>query len=180
MKQLSTVRNTATVALLAAIICLLAPLSLPAGVIPVSLASFAIYITASCVKTKYSVGAVIVYILLGAFGLPVFSAFTGGFHRIAGITGGYIIGYIPCALIIGLLVGKYENQKFIYPMGMIAGTAICYLTGTVWYILQTKADITTALLTCVIPFLLGDVLKITAASIISIPLRRRLKKFFGN
>lgn len=180
MKQLSTVRNTAFVALLAAILCVLAPLSLPAGAIPVSLASFAIFIIAGCVKTKYSVIAVIVYILLGAFGLPVFSAFTGGFHRIAGITGGYIIGYIPCALIIGLLVNKYENKKFIYPLSMIAGTFACYFTGTIWYMLQTKAEIAAALLTCVVPFLLGDVLKITTASILSIPLRRRLKKFFGN
>ncbi len=179
MKRLSTVKNMAFVAILAAVLCLLAPLSIPVSAIPVSLASFAVYIIAACVKTRHSVIAVIVYILLGAFGLPVFSGFTGGFHRIAGITGGYIIGYIPCALIVGLLVNKYENKKFIYPMSMILGTAACYLTGTVWYMLQTKSDLTVALLSCVVPFLLIDAVKIAVAGILSISLRKRLKIFFN-
>lgn len=179
MKQISAVKNTAFIALLSAILCLLAPLSIPAGAIPVSLASFAVFIIASCVKTKHSVIAVVIYILLGAFGLPVFSAFTGGFHRIVGITGGYIIGYIPCALITGLLVNKYENKKPVYPLSMALGTVSCYFTGTIWYILQTKSSITAALLTCVIPFIIGDIIKITVASILSIPLRRRLKIFFS-
>lgn len=179
MKQISAVKNTAFIAVLAAILCLIAPLSLPAGAIPISLATFAVYLIASCVKTKHSVGAVIVYILLGAFGLPVFSAFTGGFHCIAGITGGYIIGYIPCALIIGLLIGKFENKKFAYPVSMILGTSACYLTGTAWYMLQTNSSLSAAMLTCVVPFLLGDAVKIAAASFLSIPLRKRLKIFFN-
>lgn len=179
MKQISAVKNTAFIALLSAILCLLAPLSIPAGAIPVSLASFAVFIIASCVKTKQSLIAVIIHILLGAFGLPVFSAFTGGFHRIAGITGGYIIGYIPCALIIGLLVNKYENKKIIYPLSMASGTVLCYFTGTLWYILQTKSTIAAALLTCVVPFIIGDIIKITVSSILSIPLRKRLKTFFS-
>ncbi len=178
MKQISAVKNLAFTALLAAVLCLLAPLSVPTGAIPVSLASFAIYVIASCVKTKYSVIAVAVYILLGAFGVPVFSAFTGGFHRIAGITGGYIIGYIPCVLIIGLLVNKYESKKFVYPLSMVLGTVLCYFTGTLWYILQTKTSVTAALFTCVIPFIIGDIIKIAVASILSIPLRKRLKIFF--
>lgn len=178
MNQISVVKNTAFIALLAAVLCILAPLSVPTSAIPVSLASFAIYIIASCVKTKYSVIAVTVYILLGAFGLPVFSAFTGGFHRIAGITGGYIIGYIPCAFIIGLLINKYENKKFVFPLSMISGTVLCYFTGTLWYILQTKASVTAAIFSCVIPFIIGDIIKIAVASILSIPLRKRLKIFF--
>lgn len=179
MKQLSSVKNMAFIAILAAILCLLAPLSIPVTAIPFSLASFAVYIIAACVKTRQSVIAVIVYILLGSFGLPVFSAFTGGFHRIAGITGGYIIGYIPCALIIGLLVNKYENKKFVYPAAMILGTAACYLTGTVWYMLQTRSALTAALMSCVVPFLLVDAVKIAVAGILSTPLHQRLKTFFN-
>ncbi len=178
MNQISAIKNTAFIALLSAFLCLLAPLSVPAGAIPVSLASFAIFVISSCAKTKQSVIAVAVYILLGAFGLPVFSAFTGGFHRIAGITGGFIIGYIPCALLTGLLVNKYENRKLIYPLSMALGALLCYFTGTLWYILQTKSSLVAALLACVVPFLIGDIIKIAVASIISIPLRKRLKKFF--
>ncbi len=163
--------------ILAAMICLLAPLSLPAGAIPISLATFAIYITACIVNVKTSVCAVIIYILLGAVGLPVFSSFRGGFHMLAGITGGYLIGYIPCAVIIGLLVGKFENKKWIYPLSIILGTAICYLIGTLWYMLQTNSGFSSALTVCVLPFIIGEIVKIPVASLVGMTLRKRLTGF---
>lgn len=163
--------------ILAAMICLLAPLSLPAGAIPISLATFAIYITACIVNVKTSVCAVIIYILLGAVGLPVFSSFRGGFHMLAGITGGYLIGYIPCAVIIGLLVGKFENKKWIYPLSIILGTAMCYLIGTLWYMLQTDSGFSSALTVCVLPFIIGEIVKIPVASLVGMTLRKRLAGF---
>ena len=163
--------------ILAAMICLLAPLSLPAGAIPISLATFAIYITACIVNVKTSVCAVIIYILLGAVGLPVFSSFRGGFHMLAGITGGYLIGYIPCAVIIGLLVGKFENKKWIYPLSITLGTAICYLIGTLWYMLQTDSGFSSALTVCVMPFIIGEIVKIPVASLVGMTLRKRLTGF---
>lgn len=163
--------------ILAAMICLLAPLSLPAGAIPISLATFAIYITACIVNVKTSVCAVIIYILLGAVGLPVFSSFRGGFHMLAGITGGYLIGYIPCAVIIGLLVGKFENKKWIYPLSIILGTAMCYLIGTLWYMLQTDSGFSSALTVCVLPFIIGEIVKIPVASLVGMTLRKRLTGF---
>lgn len=167
-------QKIAVTGILAAIICLLAPLSFPIGAVPISLATFAIYITACTVSVKISVPAVIIYILLGAAGLPVFSAFRGGFHIITGVTGGYILGYIPCALIIGLLIDKYENKKAIYPVSMISGTAVCCLTGTVWYMLQTGSSFAASLTVCVLPFIISDAIKITAACAIGFTLRKRL------
>ena len=172
MKQLSSVKNMAFIAILAAILCLLAPVSIPVTAIPVSLASFAVYIIAACVKTRQSVIAVIVYILLGAFGLPVFSAFTGGFHRIAGITGGYIIGYVPCALTVSLLTEKFGEKNYIYPLSMAIGTLECYLIGTLWYAVQADVAFTQALSVCVLPFVIGDIIKITAASALAITLKK--------
>lgn len=167
-------QKAAVTGILAAIICLLAPLSFPAGAVPISLATFAIYITACIVSTKISVSAVIIYILLGAAGLPVFSAFRGGLHLITGVTGGYILGYIPCAIIIGLLVGRYENKKWIYPVSMIFGTSVCYLIGTVWYMIQTGSSFAASLTVCVLPFIIGDTIKISAASALGFTLRKRL------
>ena len=167
-------QKIAVTGILAAIICLFAPLSFPIGAVPISLATFAIYIAACTVKAKISVPAVIIYILLGAAGLPVFSSFQGGFHIIAGVTGGYILGYIPCAIIIGLLIGKYENKKWIYPASMILGTAVCYSIGTVWYMLQTEVGFTAALTVCVLPFIIGDIIKISAACALGFTLRKRL------
>lgn len=170
-------QKIAIIGILAAILCVLSPLSLPAGAIPISLATFAIYIVACTVDFKISLSSVTIYILLGAVGLPVFSFFNGGFQAVAGITGGYIIGYIPCTLIIGLLINKFENKKIIYPLSMILGTVFCYLTGTIWYVIQTKTDFITALSVCVLPFLIGDAIKISAASVIGITLRKRLSRF---
>lgn len=170
-------QKIAFTAILAAIICLIAPFSFPFGAIPVSLATFAIYVICGTVKTKHSFSAVIIYILLGTAGLPVFSSFCGGFHMLTGLTGGFIIGYIPCALTIGLLTNKYENSKIIYPLSMILGTVLCYATGTAWYMMQTGCNFSSALLICVLPFVIGDIIKMIAACAISITLRKRLSKF---
>lgn len=170
-------QKIALTGILAAIICLLAPLSIPAGAIPISLATFAVYITACTVNVKTSASAVIIYILLGAAGLPVFSAFRGGFHMLAGITGGYLAGYIPCAIIIGMLTGRFENQKWIYPVSMVLGSSVCYLIGTLWYMLQTGSGFTASLSVCVLPFIIGEIIKIPAASVIGFTLRKRLARF---
>lgn len=166
-------------ALLAAFICVLAPFSLPLGAIPVSLATFSVYIVASTVNIGIALPALLVYILLGAFGLPVFAGFAGGFQQLAGVTGGYIIGYIPCLIIISLLTSKYKTKKIIYPVSMAAGTCLCYILGTVWYIFQTNCSISTALTVCVLPFIIGDIIKIVCASITGFNLRIKLNKLKG-
>lgn len=171
------IRKTATIGILAAIICVIAPFSFPAGAIPISLASFSIYIISCTVNKKLSVAAVAVYILIGAVGLPVFSSFTGGLQCITGYTGGYIIGYIPCAFIIGLLTDRFENNRIIYPLSMVAGTAVCYIFGTLWYMHKAECDFSEAAAVCVIPFIIGDIIKIAVASCIGITLKKRIKKF---
>ncbi len=177
MNSLNKIKKIAFTGILAAVLCVIAPFSLPIGAIPISLATFVIYTTACSADLKYTASAVTVYILLGAAGLPVFSSFTGGFQIIAGLTGGYIIGYIPCVLIVGSMVKKYENKKIIYPLSMVLGTVACYTVGTAWYILQTGVNISSAILVCVVPFLLGDAVKIFTASIVGFTLRKRLKRF---
>lgn len=163
-------------ALLCAFICVLAPFSFPMGAIPVSLATFAIYIAASITDMKISLPALLGYILLGAFGLPVFSGFAGGFQQLAGVTGGYIIGYIPCLISISFLTKKFENKKIVYPLSMVFGTLICYIFGTAWYVIQTGCVLSSAILLCVVPFIAGDIIKIAAAGVIGYNLRIRLSR----
>ena len=165
-------QKIASTGILAAIICLFAPFSIPAGAVPLSLATFAVYIIACISEPKRATSAVLIYVLLGAAGVPVFSSFRGGFHIIAGATGGYIIGYIPCALIISLLTKKFSDKKFIYPLSMILGTLVCYLIGTVWYAVQAEVSFTAALSVCILPFIIGDIIKITAASALGITLKK--------
>lgn len=171
------IKKTVIIAILAAIICVFAPLSVPAGAIPISLSTFAIYVVSCSVSKSYSLPAVAVYILIGAVGLPVFSSFTGGLQCISGYTGGYILGYIPCTFIIGLLTDKFKKPKIIYPVSMVAGTLICYLSGTLWYMYRAECGFLQSAAVCVLPFIIGDIIKIAAASCIGLTLKQRLKKF---
>ncbi len=170
-------KKTAIIGILAALICVLAPFSFPVGAIPISLTTLAIYIVSCTVSLEYALPAVIIYILLGAAGLPVFSSFTGGFQCLAGLTGGYIIGYIPCVLIISVLTDKFECKKFIYPLSMISGTIVCYAFGILRYMQLAECTAAAALSICVLPFLIGDAVKIAAASCVGFTLRKRLKRF---
>lgn len=166
-------------AIFAAVICIAAPFSVNIGsLVPISLATLAIYIVSGMLDTKNSLAAVAVYILLGAVGLPVFSGFSGGVQKLLGVTGGYIIGYLPLALIVSLMT-CIINKKYIYPVSMLVGTAVLYLIGTVWFIIETKTAVGAALMSCVVPFIPGDLVKIAAASVLCINLKPRLTKFLS-
>lgn len=166
-------------ALFAALLCLLAPLSIPLGtVVPISLATFVIYLLSGILEPKYSVISVLIYILLGAIGLPVFAGYNGGFQNVIGVTGGYIIGYIPLALIVSFTY-KLIPKKWFLPISMIIGTVVLYTLGTIWFIVQTKSSLASALTTCVIPFIVGDLIKIVASSAIVFLVKDRIIKLIS-
>ena len=174
------IRDMVFTALLAATICICAPFTIPVGVIPISLATFAIYIASTVIGFRQGIAAVITYIIIGAVGLPVFSGFTGGFSKLVGITGGYIVGYIFLAAISGYIVDKNEKAVWVYPVGMIAGTTVLYIFGSMWFMFTTKSGVASTLAVCVVPFLIGDALKIAAASVVSFNLRKTLKNYSGS
>ena len=99
-------KNISIIALMSAIICILAPISIPLGFtdIPISLGLFAILITAYVLTPAQAVISVLIYILLGSFGLPVFSKYTGGIGVLFGPTGGYIIGYLATVSISSYII----------------------------------------------------------------------------
>ena len=103
----STIYNMATCAIMAAVMCVLGPLSIPVGPVPISLLTLAIYLAAYVLGAKGTTLSVCIYILLGAVGLPVFSGAAGGLAKIAGPTGGYILGYLFLAFICAS-----ENSSF--------------------------------------------------------------------
>ncbi len=164
-------KSMVQVSLFTALLCVLAPLSLPVGPIPLSLATLAVYLAAGMLGAKKGCVAVLVYILLGAVGLPVFSGFRGGLAVVTGVTGGYILGYLPCALLAGLHAG-HTTSKWAFPLGLAAGTAALYTVGTAWFMAQTGSGFGAALSLCVLPFLAGDLLKIAAAAILCPRLRQ--------
>ena len=163
-------------ALFAAMISAVAPFSFALGPIPLTLATLMIYISAGTLGWKYGTLPVILYVLLGAIGLPVFTNFEGGFHKIAGVTGGYIIGYVPCALATGLIAEAFKKKLWAHVVGMAIGTVLLYTCGTAWFMLQTGNTLAASLTLCVLPFLPGDAIKIILAYLVSSQLRNALER----
>lgn len=170
------IRDMVFTALFAAIICVIAPFKIPIGEIPITLATFAIYIIASVLNWKQGTLAVIIYIALGAAGVPVFAGFVGGIPKLIGPTGGFILGYIPLAIVIGLIVDRFESHKWSFPIGMVLGTVFLYACGAAWFAFSQNTTIGNALAECVAPFLIFDGIKIVLASVIVPNLRKILKK----
>lgn len=189
-----TVKDMVFTAVMAALICIAAPISVPVGPIPISLATFAVYLAGGLLGTKKGTLAVTVYILLGAVGLPVFSSGEGGLQKLFGVTGGYIFGYIPCVIIAGLFVDLFFRKrssianKFLnwlsrawsVPVGMVVGTVILYAFGTAWFVIARGVTLEVALINCVYPFIPGDLIKIACATVITIALRDRLSKIMAD
>lgn len=169
-----SVKKLTLAGVMAALLCVSAPWAIQIGPVPITLATLAIYLIGAVAGEKYGTVSVMIYILLGMVGLPVFSGFAGGFSRIAGVTGGYIIGYIPCVYICGLIIRRAKGRFVAYPIAMVMGTVALYLLGTLWYIIQTGNTFISALVVCVVPFLPGDIIKIILASVFSHEINRRV------
>lgn len=170
------VRSMVFMAIFSALICIAAPFAVPllGNPTPISLATFAIYLTGALLGGKRGTVSVIVYIMLGAVGLPVFSNFMGGFAKLMGPTGGYIIGYIPLVLMTGIFADMPSKKHWTMPVGMVLGTAVMYAFGTAWIMIMSGLEFVPAFLQCVLPYLPGDALKIVLTLAIAIPLKSRL------
>lgn len=173
---MKTRRMTLT-ALFAALMCVVAPFSIPVGPVPVSLASLTAYLAGGVLGSGGGALAVFLYVLLGAAGLPVFAGWSGGLGAVVGLTGGYIVGFIPCAACAGIGAGK--GRALTGVVGMLLGTAVLYAVGTAWFLYQTGSSLTAALAGCVLPFLPGDALKILAAALLAPKLRAALAQSAG-
>ena len=171
------VKDMTLAAVMAALICIAWPLTIAAGPVPLSLATFAVYLAGAIFGKKWGTVSVGLYLLIGIIGVPVFSGFSGGFQKLAGVTGGYLIGYLPCAFLSGFGAEKAERagKKRILPMMMVLGTAVLYTVGTAWFMIQTGNRLGAALGLCVLPFLPGDAVKIAAAALLAGPVKKAVK-----
>ena len=114
------------------------------------------------------------YVVLGVIGVPVFAGFGSGPAVLFGKTGGYILGYILCALIVGALSHKFAFNFKNLCLSMVLGVAVCYAFGTIWFMVLTGMNLATSMGYCVIPFLPGDVVKILLAAFLALRLRKPL------
>lgn len=155
-------------ALFAVIISICSMLSLPAAV-PFTLQTFGVFLALFVLGGKYGTLSIAVYICLGLTGLPVFHGFTGGVGVLMSGTGGYIIGFILSGmlyLIITKLAGEKRRIKLI---SAFLGLIVCYITGTLWFTFTSaqSSGFLPALITCVVPYVIPDTVKILLAFFIA-------------
>lgn len=163
-----SVRNMVLCAQFAALTAVCAWISIPVFDIAFTLQTFAIFLSLGLLGGKRGCAVIGIYLLLGAVGLPVFSAFQGGFGILAGATGGYLWGFLVAGLVYRLLEGCGKLPA------MIAGQLVCYLCGSLWFYLYAGGGLWLILLRCVIPYLLPDAAKILLAYSLSRRLGRHL------
>jgi biotin transport system substrate-specific component len=184
-------RKLTLTAAFGALICVIAPLSVPIGDVPLSLATIAVMLAGTISGPAAGCCASCIYILAGIVGLPVFAGFKGGIGVMAGPTGGFIAGYILLAAVCGLYqtirssgsrrdeARQNKKAKMKLPQRTVllialcaAGTIMLYVTGTAWYCLITGSNLTGAIATCVLPFLPGDAAKIAVCTTLTAMLEK--------
>lgn len=169
--------NMIEIALMAAILCILGPIAIPLGPIPFSLTPFIVFLTGYILGARNGSIAVIIYLLLGAVGLPVFSGYIGGLEKLTGVTGGYLIGFIFTAFLSGYAADRFKNEKksMIYIlMAMAGGLFLLYAFGTIWFMILTGTGLKASLSMCVIPFVPLDLCKAFLAYLVGNEVKKRI------
>lgn len=169
-------KDIVLIGIFAALIAVCSWISIPTAV-PFTLQTFGVFMAVEVLGGKRGTLSVLVYLLLGAVGLPVFAGFTGGMGIITGSTGGYIVGFLLGAMIMWLLETVLPNGTVTGILSMLAGLLVCYALGTLWFMwVFTKNSGPVSLMTvlgwCVIPFIIPDLIKIALAWLLSRRLRR--------
>lgn len=169
-------------AVMTAVMCILAPLSVPIGPVPVSLGTLVLYFSVVILGTQGAVISCVLYLLLGAAGLPVFTGFTGGLAKLAGPTGGYLLGYLFLILVSGIFIDRFAKhaagmkQRALIVAAFVAGTAVLYAFGLAWFCRISGMNAAAALAVTVYPFIPLDVLKMILASAAGPVITDRLKQ----
>jgi len=177
-KKSITAITITRVALSTAIICILGPLSftIPISPVPISLGILGVFFAVYVNGWLWGTVSCVLYLLLGLVGVPVFTGFTGGFVKLFGPTGGYLIGYIFLSLIAGFFISKFEKKIPLHILGMVLGTICCYALGTAWLAISLKMSFAAALMAGVVPFILADAIKMAVAVAVGIPVRSAIRK----
>ncbi len=180
MRHRLSARDMAYIAVFAALIAICSWLSIPAP-LPITLQTFAIFLAVFHLGGRRGTLCVAVYLFLGTVGLPVFSFFRGGPAALLGATGGYLLGFLPCALLLWIFerwTGEHPLRRFFAALPALTA---CYAFGTLWYAvfyLESTTSLAAVLASCVFPFVLPDLLKILLALFLSHRLKKYVKPHF--
>ena len=184
MQKSQTIHRTKTLdltymAVCAALMAICSWISIPATV-PFTLQTFAVFLTVILLGGRRGTITILVYILMGAVGIPVFAQFTGGVGILLGSTGGYIVGFLFTALIMWGMEKLLGRKAWALILSMLFGLIACYAFGTAWYMIfyagtPDAVGLLTALGWCVFPFVLPDLIKIGLALTLGTQLRKAIR-----
>ena len=149
--------------------------------VPFTLQTFAVFCVLSAFGAKVGLISIVVYILLGLIGLPVFSNFQSGAGVLFGATGGYIVGFVIIGIIYAISQQLFPDKAVAQILSLFIGLLVCYLFGTFWFVtVYTKntGDITlsAAISICVLPFVIPDIIKLLLAVFVSRKIRKAIRR----
>lgn len=164
------------IALFTALICICAPISIPIPIseVALTLGTFALYLTAYMLEPKSALMATILYLLLGAVGLPVFSGYAGGISRFVSAGGGYLVGYPILVYGSSVAIRRFPENRMLQVFGMFLATCCTYFLGTFWMAKTMNADFLTMLPAGTFVFLPLDIVKMVVACILGKEMKKRL------
>lgn len=184
-----SVREIVLCGMFAAVTAVLSQISVPIGPVPISCSWIAVFLTGLLLPMRAAVLSQMVYLLLGAVGVPVFAGFQSGVARLAGPTGGYLLAYPIMVFIIAAMMKIYDKKvsskktllRALFLVGTLTLSAVvCYTCGTVWFTVFSGSSFGKALSLTVLPFLAGDTAKIALCTVLVLSARPQLKKVMQN
>jgi len=163
-------------AMFGAITALGAYILIPLPLVPITLQTFVMYLAASVLGGHLGALSQIVYILLGVIGLPVFAGGKAGLGVLVGPTGGYLVGFVIGAYIIGKMAESRKHSGYVWiVLSLIAATVVVYICGVAQLSVVANFSLKKAITVGVIPFLIGDVIKIAAATLLIAKIKSRVR-----
>lgn len=166
-KMKNRTQNMALISLFAVVMAICSWISIPTTV-PFTLQTFAVFLTVGVLGGKRGTIAICVYLLLGIIGIPVYAGGTAGIGIILGNTGGYMIGWIFSGLVMWAMEILLGRKTWTLALSMLLGLIVCYIMGTIWFMVvyakeMGQIGLWTAILWCVVPFIIPDLIKIGMA-----------------
>ena len=168
-----SVRDLCFIGIFTAIITVVSQLSIPMPYgVPITLQTFVIPLSGIVLGAKKGTVSTLIYVLLGAIGVPVFAGYTGGMGIVLGMTGGFILSFPVMALTAG--IGERKNNVIWLVSGLVVGSVINYICGMFWFSFVMSSDLKTAFAACVLPFIPTAIIKIVLVAILGRQIKRVL------
>ena len=162
--------------LMAALTAVGAYIHVPIGPVPIVLSTLFVLLSGLLLGSRWGAGSILLYLLVGAIGLPVFSGGRGGFAHFFGPTGGYLLGYVLSAWITGLISERRPGLMVLEIFSVIVGSFAIYVIGVPWLKMVTQMSWSKTLMVGMLPFLPGDAIKASAALVLARSVRPILNR----